>query len=149
MSSFMLVPVSCFYCRRPEQARFQTRSHSGRSTGRKPQGAQRPVSPWGMQGFAAGRHPHPSPAQREAPAVPARTPSPLLAEAAAGVWHLRHPPGECVGRPGLCPPHPPLWGASSVLGKRASNCHQRWGLLSHLSLKVVKALLVPDCGIMG
>ena len=86
--------MSCFCCRRPDQACFQTRSHSGRSTGRKPQSAQRPVSPGGMQGCAAGGHPDSSPAQREAPTVPAGTPSPLPAEAAAGLWHLHHPPGK-------------------------------------------------------
>ena len=57
-----LVPVPCVYCRRPDQARVQARSHSGGSPGKEPQGAQRPVSPWGVQGFATGCHPHPSPA---------------------------------------------------------------------------------------
>lgn len=44
-----------------------------------------------------------------------------------------------------------LWGlgCSSVLGIKASHCHQGRGLLPHLSLKGVKEVLVPVCGIMG
>lgn len=94
MRQLLLFLLLCFNCRRPGQAHFQTRSYSGRRAGRKSQSAQRPVSSGRMQGFTAGCYPHSTPEQRETPDVPAKAPSPFSAEAAAGIWHLCHPPGE-------------------------------------------------------
>lgn len=49
-----------------------------------------------MLSIATSSHPDPTPQSRKASAIPAGAPPPIPAEAAAGLWHLCHSPGEAA-----------------------------------------------------
>lgn len=106
----------CFSCRRCQQTLLQTICYTGGSAEGEPSGSQGPVPPCGVLGPAARGHPHPAPQPGEAPALPPAAPPPLPAEAAAGLRHLRHSPGEAAllssgGGGWLCPA---AWGEPSA-----------------------------------
>lgn len=99
--------VLCFSYRRCQQTLLQAICYAGRSAKGEPSGSQGPVPPHGVLSPAARGHPYPTPQPREASAVPPAAPPPLPAKAAAGLWHLRHSPGEaavqsCLGEGDSC-----------------------------------------------